>query len=128
MSEQQKQFDVPEVLAALEAAVAKRGEDYVYVNGEGLSAGGGEAIACEYTHHAGTDAATPGCIVGQVYFDLTGELVPEHLNAVAISEPDSPRGVFTGSAVRILGVAQNRQDEGSTWGRALAAAKRAASV
>lgn len=121
-----KRFDVPQVLAALKAAVEKRGEDYVYVNADGVKAGTTE-LSCEYTHHAGTDAATPGCIVGQVYFDLTGELVPEYQNASTISEFfTSPREVFTDAAAGLLLVAQRRQDDGATWGEALAAARKAA--
>jgi hypothetical protein len=126
-----KQFDVPEVLAALEAAVARRGEDYEY---ERPLSPQGAPSGCLYVHDRYTENPTPGCIVGQVYFDLLGRLVPAPLELRICADdinytPNSEwraEGTFTDGAIRVLGRAQVAQDDGASWGEALAAARKAA--
>jgi hypothetical protein len=123
-------YDVPEVLAALEAAVAKRGADYVYEDEYGVRLGArdgdGNSLAdeCRYVHNRDTAKATPGCIVGQVFYDLTGRLVPA---GVEHTTPRGPAfedlGLFTRPAREVLARVQMLQDDGNTWGRALAVTK-----
>lgn len=115
-----KVYDVPEVLAALEAAVAERGEGYVYDPPRYDN-----MPRCLYTHKAADGTLTPGCLVGQVYFALTGDLVP-----FTDEDQDGPVGynrhtrpVFTGPARVVLAAAQKCQDGGGTWGQALANAR-----
>lgn len=112
-----KQFDVPQVLAALEAAVAERGKDYVYENEAG------NRKDCLYVHHRGEVNEQPGCIAGQVYFDLTGKLVPSELEVGLVDFGPTDEwvedGTFTLDALRVLGAAQIHQDDGKPWGIAL---------
>lgn len=122
-------FDVPEVLVALEAAVAERGADYVYDYGSTPSGN------CVYV---GSDG-TPSCIVGVALSKLgvsvetlkaegqtgaAGGRTP--FNAIAIGSRSDLAALLTPAAVNVLAAAQFRQDSGESWGEALNAARRAA--
>lgn len=135
-----------EVIEALEAAVAERGRDYVYVNPDGQRAGELDEhdamSSCHYVH-----GDKPGCIVGYVLHSWGVPLsaLAEHEGAAAqqpinqelpyiVSKfPDTnDKGYSHASAqvyeiARILGAAQGAQDSGSTWQYALEAAKSVAS-
>jgi hypothetical protein len=112
-----KQFDVPEVIAALKAAVETRGADYVYVNASGERASKDRLVGCQYTHKDEKGNLTPGCIAGQVYYDLTGLFVQEQSPFVQWAPEFLDR--FTLDALDLLRQAQRLQDRGSTWGEAV---------
>lgn len=142
-------IDRDKALEMIEAAIAERGEMYVYTP---------PTEDCVY----GTDSA-PSCIVG-VAFALAGYKIPTNADAleqgiyvgtrVAVSQAEAMHekkevgimGAFTlepgddfvvrafeklndlkltPGAARVLQTAQNKQDYGYTWGVSLAAAKEA---
>lgn len=106
-----------EALAALEAVVAEGGEDYVYPDEEKDHDG-----MCRYVRKDGT----PSCIVGHVVTLLDPELLPllatkEGAAALSLGFPDKLH--FTNQAAQVLDAAQQEQDNGKTWGEALAYAR-----
>lgn len=135
------EFTYENVLAALEAAVADKGEDYVYPKAIG---------SCTYTN---VDKS-PSCIVGHVvaklapaklekifeneYSEFIAEQVPleqaeDYVSSFSVyalvrqylkEDPnlyDSDNMYDRDTALTIaLGVAQGTQDSGKTWGEALA--------
>lgn len=125
METDSKQFTVAEVLEAMEKAVAKRGADYVYEKPreDPPTAAGSQ---CLYVHHRGTEQEVPGCIVGQVYFDLLGELVPRTYEGASAGL--AVRNTPLRLAIALLDSAQSEQDAGFTWGEALEAARYEARV
>lgn len=118
--------DVPEVLQALRDVVAEFGSDFVYRNDRGQVADG--SVACQYVHRTETGEKTPGCIVGQVYFRLFGELLEgfEGTSIAGVNGAIWGNGngkYFTERAQDVLTAAQRAQDAGHTWGSALAEAE-----
>lgn len=119
-------IDVPEVIAALEEAIAERGKDYTYP-------GSGE-VTCRYwwTMHdiamerIGRDQyRKPACLAG-VALDKLGlfDLVTsDALNERAVGGVLTLRDHLTAHAIHVLGRAQDTQDAGKTWGLALAHAQ-----
>lgn len=102
---------------------------------------GTRTASCIYTETVYDDGdavvpTKPVCIIGQAIFNLTGKFVPGRLEGVSVNgngwrellgECATYRGVDeTNSSDDFLFVytAQYRQDAGSTWGEAVAAAKR----
>lgn len=139
MGRQKKEYGVGEILAALEAVVAQAGADYIYDKAEykGLSDG-----ICRYMH--GEDA--PGCLIGRVLIKLGAQpAVIFHAEDRFIEANGHGLGMeeflsllaptwgtlgysITDDAVSVLTVAQNCQDVGNTWGRALDEARNAVDV
>lgn len=109
-------FTDVQVMEALAAAVAEKGDDYVYPKKPHEQ--------CQYVHDKGTTAESAGCIAGNVLHRLG---IP--LSTLAKHEGDGVyslpvEDVFSASeaALSALGEAQDKQDEGKTWGEALGAA------
>jgi hypothetical protein len=108
--------------ALVRAAVAVRGEDYVYPRDE---RGGCDYVHCD-TPESGKEVLIPGCIVGQVVYmagiplsrfrDIGGTLSGnrESFRSVGI--------VFTDKAADFLNWAQGLQDRGKTWQEAYSGA------
>lgn len=107
-------------LALLEAAVAERGDDYVYP--EELKNGPGHT--CQYFLDGQSDpedAGKPGCIVGYLLHGL----------GFTADDVSSWEGNASSTVLRWLGVtvdpeldqalaeAQDYQDNGGTWGKAV---------
>ena len=119
-----EKFTNEEVSAAVERAVALKGEDYVYkrvAQGGGYSAG----PSCVYDNGDGT----PSCIVGHVIADLEPDLFAK----LGEWEHDKQRGSegtaartlfrtfpsrFTSAQIAALGAAQAHQDSTLPWGAA----------
>lgn len=126
-------IDDARAIELLEAAVAERGADYVYVNPD--------SPLCLYVHTSYPEGSldedpdnavpirTPGCIVGTAF--ILGGLIDarrmsHHLGSISsIAEVLQGRdGIdITHSALEILQRAQWAQDAKATWGEALAYAK-----
>lgn len=112
-------------LSLLNAAIAEKGEDYKYPKNPSVFGG------CVYFD---PDTRQPSCIIGHVlaYLGLTAEDMEidsplpdiDSRNALAFAslveegdiQVDSPR------TEALLQVAQEQQDQGSSWGDAVAAA------
>lgn len=123
-------INIDDVTAAMERAVALKGADYVYPDADG----------CRYSWNDGT----PACIVGHVAADLWPdkfkevadyERVEEASGSVdgafvfGLGEDRAGGGVLSIQPDRVvrnaLQRAQNTQDNGFTWGEALAEYKKA---
>lgn len=97
--------------AAMREAVAERGEDYVYSDGQpGWEAKDG---GCRYA----LDDGTPACLIGLALYKVDPSLVPtdDGLNAYQVL-------YSLGASKDVLlaaGNAQEMQDTGKTWGQAL---------
>lgn len=126
------EIDSKKALDLLREAV-KGNETFVYKYFE-------EAPSCRYQHEG-----NPSCLIGKV-LNLAGVPVFELDLMDAIPEPDETDGqiviggssinevtlpegvVLTPKAMTTLATAQSYQDLGFTWGRALQAAEKAATV
>ena len=123
-----------QALAALEAAVADYGEDFVDPNVGG-------AGFCAYTYEL--DGRVCHCIAGRALVEL-GVPIPDERGDRDVAScsltssgggparrqwaatfPEVPYPPLTNAAARVLGAAQDAQDVGRTWGDALAAARKA---
>lgn len=98
-------FNKNQTIQALDNAVKARGEEYVYPRGK---------YECVYVFDRGTNPR-PGCIVGQAYYELTGQLVPEDDEFLTI-DGTSISSEFTPDAIQVLTIAQDYQDDGEPWG------------
>ena len=129
---------VQQALDALRAAVEEKGADFVYHNPDGQKAGtlvpnpnfDNEMTnaECKYVHGSET-----GCIAGNamVRLGIPRKKLANHEN---ISASTVIRKIFADvdfnsrsnlcSVGRILSYAQAEQDDGKTWGEALAAAEK----
>ena len=114
------------VNVALDHAVEKRGEDFVY-DAKGLFPEDGNYVACRYADGDGN----PSCIVGEVIYEIDPGLfkeVAEKWNSAAFRVIVSTS--LPGSAARLtslfheLNDAQRKQDSGATWGQAREEVKR----
>lgn len=117
-----EKLGVEDALNLLRVQVQKKGEDYVYVNADGVLANPSGDTACENVHFSSQDEATPGCIVGHVLWDLT-----DHYGEIPVggdSDDYYTRQRFTGEARGHLSTAQANQDIGKTWGEALREAEK----
>ena len=97
----------------LARAVAEKGEDYVYQPPEGRQR------RCLYVH-----PDSPGCIVGHVfhYLGVAPEVLARYEGSHAGLVASRLTGVSPENPVAIaLTVAQDAQDAGEPWGRALQA-------
>lgn len=113
-------FTFDQVRQAAEQAVRDRGQDYVY---EYLP----NSEVCLYSH-----SGEPGCIVGQIIFNLSPELF-NRLREIEENgySDDEPSSFSAGSVPYRLGITlshatqsylndlQSEQDNRSEWGRAL---------
>lgn len=114
-------FTLDQVLDAAREVVDGRGSDYVYP---------GAGSACFYA----TSDEKPSCLVGHVIFKLD----PEAFATIATAEREGceskaaqdliydnwlPDNFWTDDAIAAMQYAQVAQDEGATWGDALAAAE-----
>lgn len=122
-------------LAALDAldlakqVVAERGEDYVYVNQRGQKAGSvvSEGVGilgtadCSYVHRLPNSELVPGCIVGNVLarWGVSLEVLTSY-EACSIGTFGQDAGFADEWATDILAMMQTTQDQGGTWGQALA--------
>lgn len=103
-----------EAIAALEAVVAAAGEDFVYPDEDKNEFG-----TCQYLKADGT----PSCIAGHVVALLEPEATPllKHMEGKAATSLNFPgRLYFDPFAAHVLDIAQQEQDQGKTWGEALA--------
>ena len=114
------------VNVALDHAVEKRGEDFVY-DAKGLFPEDGNYVACRYADGDGN----PSCIVGEVIYEIDPGLfkeVAEKWNSAAFRVIVSTS--LPGSAARLtslfheLDEAQRKQDTGVAWGQAREEVKR----
>lgn len=103
--------------AAMREAVAERGPDFVYPLGEEGWTDGGET--CRYVR---ADVDEPACIIGMAL----------HKVGVPLGQFEDVEGLAADEAIKLLvntsdkvksaaADAQTRQDQGRTWGDALAA-------
>lgn len=114
-------FTLDQVLDAAREAVNEKGSEYIYP---------GAGSACFYA----TYNEKPSCIVGHVIFKLD----PEAFATIATAEREGgeskaatdleysdwlPDNFWTADAATAMQYAQVAQDEGATWGDALAAAE-----
>ncbi len=110
---------VEQALELLEKAVATRGSDFVYQKPEGED-------FCKYVKDD-----KPDCLIG-VVLSMCGWTNEElkaadgvgSVDAISVDERWADR--FGNNAVRVLVAAQTLQDNGNTWGSALASARRCA--
>ena len=107
-------------LELMAEAVGYMGADYVYPPGV-------DGAGCRYVHGDEDESGepTPSCIVGHALY-LAGLEIPkiaelDQVGTIAAASYLVP--ALTGPAVRVLRAAQDRQDGGATWGKALEAAK-----
>ena len=114
------------VNVALDHAVEKRGEDFVY-DAKGLFPEDGNYVACRYADGDGN----PSCIVGEVIYEIDPGLfkeVAEKWNSAAFRVIVSTS--LPGSAARLtslfheLDEAQRKQDTGVAWGQVREEVKR----
>lgn len=114
----------------LAEVVAERGESYVYVNRYGVLAGapqpGAAMTACQYVHVDTEGQPICGCLVAHV---MVRHGVPiEWLMPYENTQAEvflADVGWATWEAAELLGIAQNTQDRGCTWGAALSAVRSA---
>lgn len=95
-------FSGQKVAAALKKIVAEVGEKHVHAG---------------YLLYVNEERTEPVCLLGHLYYELTGELVPieyEGLNAGRLFEDMVPH-----QTLKRLNIAQAAQDEGLDWGTAL---------
>lgn len=118
--------DVPHALELLEQAVSTRGADYVYRQHVAFDEFG--AVDCRYEHDD-----QPDCVIGVVLHLAGYDIVTlGRLDSYAHGKPLSARYLYRhlyelgAEACYVLGVAQEAQDNGYSWGEALSAARAAA--
>lgn len=118
------------VNVALDHAVEKRGEDFVY-DADKLFPDGSHHNSCRYADYDGN----PSCIVGEVIHEIDPELFKEiaeyfNIEGFQVIVAMGLRMNLPGSAARLpslfheLDEAQRRQDAGATWGQARREVKR----
>ena len=113
-------LDALKALAALEQAVENNGADFVYKPHEHELGGSDnpDLGSCRYVHNG-----CPDCMIGHVLFGVGWDY--EELDRVGVVAtlaahfPDR----MSDDAKCILWAAQKIQDDGSTWGDALAGAR-----
>lgn len=101
-------FTVEDVENALDAAVKEMGDGYVY---ERVETDNG-CLACLYQNPDGT----PSCIVGHVAYKLGISLDRFTENRTFTQQSDELLDMFPPVTQMALNEAQNKQDEGETWG------------
>lgn len=121
------EVDAPEALRLIAQAVAERGEDYVYPFSQDGWTYGNDRETCLYfvpdengeSFEPRGETFTPGCIVGLAlsYVGLQPDDLTEARGIWAARE--DPESNLTLEAVRVLGIAQDVQDQHETWGKAL---------
>lgn len=118
-----------ETLAALKAAVALKGADYVYPADLKFNEVPGnerhlDTPACIYFDHR-QNPPVPCCIVGHVFATLGIDpgLVEEFCSADQAVNEDAAGVEFEGDAMALLEQAQQYQDDGTPWGRSVAKAE-----
>lgn len=114
-----REVKAAEALALLDRAVAAKGDDYIY---PWISTSQGSACL---NFHKGQ----PSCLIGHVlsYLDVTPDMMDDHNGhgIWAVSRFLCNQGIvrFTPLAEAALSRAQEAQDNGYTWGRAITVAK-----
>jgi hypothetical protein len=122
VSNQRISIDANRALDLLREVVADIGADHVYRHPDGKPAAEVGEI-CRYEVNG-----SPACIVGHalnragVGVDALHEM-DEYEDGAAIATVESDAVQIEPLARELLAVAQNKQDSGSTWGAALAAAE-----
>lgn len=116
-------LDADGAIRSLREVVFEKGPDYVYRR---VEAYGFQGACVNFT-----EDGEPSCIVGHVFglLGLTGEKALEvGVASTAIASVSCEllnrsdfEWTFTDGAIRILAVAQDYQDTGSSWGEALEA-------
>lgn len=118
--------------ALLAEAVAERGADYVYTTPDGQQVTQDSGIQCLYVHHRNAEGElpepVPGCIAGYVLHKagVPLEALQYRENepadrALVQLETDEVLHPLAGVR-RLLVRVQRRQDNGASWGAAVAAA------
>lgn len=118
-------LDYANTLAALQGGVKEKGEDFIYVNREGISSlnddGYHSGTPCHYVH--GPDE--PGCIVGNALHRLGVSLIAlseyEEKSAYQIVNGLVADEIITcdNDAKTLLILVQNKQDYGVSWGESV---------
>lgn len=107
----EKLISYDEMKAALECAVAERGEGFVYPEEWKRKELGDIGSSCQYRLEDGT----PGCIVGMAMSYLRPDVVlPEFTGSERALD-----GLVDDLADHLAAEAQRHQDMGATWGEAL---------
>lgn len=100
---------------ALVRAVEEKGADYVYPNSERVKSNIHETPVCQYFV-----GGKPSCIVGHVlYYDGVTD-IDEGRAAQVVAHDLSYYGSLTRLQLMALTEVQTIQDNGGTWGKALA--------
>lgn len=119
-----KTFTLDDFTAAMEKAVADRGNDYVYPQDR---PGWSHGLMCVYS----TQDGEPACIIGQALYNIDPALMPDFAESTEGEDAgaeyilESRREHFSGSEedfsllLRSAHKAQVSQDNGDSWGRAL---------
>jgi hypothetical protein len=104
-----------EMRAAIRRAVEERGADFVYPDEWKMSERPSTHAQCQYRRGDGT----PACIVGLAMSYLRPDVVLTEF----VSAHDVLGGHATRNAIEFAANAQACQDDGATWGEALASAE-----
>ncbi len=103
-----------ELNALFDLVVEQRGPDYVYE--KGVDPDG--SLSCLYVHDRDSEDARPGCIVGAVYTEATGELVPSEFEFSSAQRLFGDHDYESDPTVLAFRV-QEYQDAGFSWGEAV---------
>jgi hypothetical protein len=113
-------FTIEQFTAALEAAVAERGKDYIYPRGNRDYTT--ESGTCVYS----TPGGEPACLIGLALHKIDPSLVPEYgivSGATdvlrALVDADDPESEEFNLFLNAADNAQGAQDMAKTWGKAL---------
>lgn len=126
MTTKVRKVSYKQFMEAMEAAVAERGEDYIYPKFEGEADDYHDSNGlCRYSLEDGT----PACIIGEVLNRLNPEWLPPHdliRGATSVLSDIGPEAFYRRDYGRIVTAAteaQSSQDRGNTWGDALRTAR-----
>ncbi|WNM66241.1 hypothetical protein SEA_DEJAVU_109 [Microbacterium Phage DejaVu] len=122
----ERKFTDEQFIKAMREAVAERGEDYVYPKAEEkMNEDLGYKVTVNDDYHGlngvcqyQTPDGTPACIVGLALSKIDPILVPRHGDATGAHEVLRKLGASY-EVRKAASEAQQAQDQGATWGRAL---------
>lgn len=117
-------LDLDKARELVSLAIAEKGEDYVYVNERGVSGG-----ACYNVHTDPDGNLTPGCLVGHALYlggiplaSMGGLRMTSAAGSLLGDLRDEGLLSRSPAAVEWLLDVQLAQDDGKTWGEAVAIA------
>lgn len=114
---------VEQLIEKLEECVNERGADYVYLTKAGNPPDGGSG--CDYVRN-GQPSCLIGCAVHKLGVSVEELASHELATAVSLFTRLWPNLRYDSLVVRVAQTAQNKQDNGKTWGEALTTAKEVA--